>query len=42
MVSEKTMFKYIDDVTPIWATLAEWSMVNIHLWNLFTTIVSQG
>ena len=34
VVSEKTMFKYVDG-TPIWATLAERSKVNLDLWNLF-------
>ena len=39
VVSEKTMFKYVDG-TPIWATFAERSKVNLDLWNLFIAIVS--
>ena len=35
------MFWYIDG-TPIWATLAEGSKVNLDLWNLFIVIVSSG
>ena len=34
MVSEKTMFKYVDG-TLKWANLAERSKVNLDIWNLF-------
>ena len=39
MVSVKTMLQYIVG-TPIWATLAERSKVNLDLWNLCVVIIS--
>ena len=41
-VSEKTMFYYVIDGTPIRVTLAERSKANLDLWNLFIVIVSFG
>ena len=39
LVSEKTIFKYIDGTT-IRGNLAERSKVNLDLWSLFIAIVS--